>query len=88
MMKLNYVYVNLLHLLYWTTQFLMKSEWWNYTFYLKRRPPTQEEQEHLDFFFHNGEIHPGVATSNKDVNQRQYYVFYQWVCFVIFIQVQ
>jgi len=75
------------------SQSLMNTYCWTHGTYtvkrfehVTRRPPTQEEQEHLDFFFHNGEIHPGVATSNKDVNQRQYYVFYQWVCFVIFIQ--
>ena len=26
-------------------------------------------------------------TSDPTRNKRQYYVFYQWVCFVIFIQV-
>ena len=80
--------------------------------FTQRRPPTQEEMEHMAFYDHPGYIHPGIRcvdiyrytyiistnyldilfchisrTSDPTRNKRQYYVFYQWVCFVIFIQV-
>jgi len=54
--------------------------------HITRRPPTEDEKRHLETFYHDGQIHPGIRTSDPSVNKRQYYVFYQWVCFVIFIQ--
>ena len=55
--------------------------------HITRRPPTEEEKKHLETYYHDGQIHPGIRTSDSKVNNRQYYVFYQWVCFVLFIQV-
>ena len=31
-------------------------------------------------------IHPGIRTHDPSKNRKQYYVFYQWVCFVLFLQ--
>ena len=53
----------------------------------QRRPPTAEEIEYMRFYDHPGYIHPGIRTSDPRVNTRQYHVFYQWVSFLLFIQV-
>ena len=41
----------------------------------------------MRFYDHPGYIHPGIRTSDPRVNTRNYHVFYQWVSFVLFIQV-
>ena len=41
----------------------------------------------MKFYDHPGMIHPGVRTYDPNRNKKQYYVFYQWVCFVLFLQV-
>ena len=41
----------------------------------------------MRFYDHPGYIHPGIRTSDPRVNTRQYHVFYQWVSFLLFIQV-
>jgi len=51
-----------------------------------RREPTAEEREHMRFYDHPGMIHPGIRTHDPSRNRKQYYVFYQWVCFVLFLQ--
>ena len=53
---------------------------------LQRREPTAEEREHMRFYDHPGMIHPGIRTHDPSRNRKQYYVFYQWVCFVLFLQ--
>ena len=40
----------------------------------------------MRFYDHPGMIHPGIRTHDPSKNRKQYYVFYQWVCFVLFLQ--
>ena len=51
------------------------------------RPPTQEELDQMAEFGHHGFAHPGMQTFDQTVNEKQYYYFYQWVSFVLFLQV-
>ena len=51
------------------------------------RPPTQEELDEMTEFGHYGFAHPGMQTSDPTVNEKKYYYFYQWVSFVLFLQV-
>jgi len=50
------------------------------------RPPTQAEKEQMTARHHFGFAHPGIQTSDPNRNRRQYYTFYQWVAFVLFLQ--
>ena len=36
---------------------------------------------------HRGIVHPGIETSDPTKNQKIYHIFYQWVGFIIFLQV-
>ena len=40
----------------------------------------------MRYYDHPGMIHPGIKTHDPSRNRKQYYVFYQWVCFVLFLQ--
>ena len=51
------------------------------------RPPSQEELDQMTEYGIYGFAHPGMQTSDPSVNERQYYYFYQWVSFVLFLQV-
>ena len=51
------------------------------------RPPTEAEKKQMTARHHFGFAHPGVQTSDPARNRRQYYTFYQWVAFVLFLQV-
>ena len=51
------------------------------------RPPTQEEQQQMDEFGHFGWAHPGMQTYDPATTRKQYYYFYQWVSFILFLQV-
>ena len=51
------------------------------------RPPTQEEQQQMDDFGHFGWAHPGMQTYDPATTRKQYYYFYQWVSFILFLQV-
>ena len=53
---------------------------------MQRREPTAEEMEYMRVYDHPGMIHPGIRTHDPSRNRKQYYVFYQWVCFVLFLQ--
>ena len=41
----------------------------------------------MERYDHDGSIYPGVRTSDDLVNERQYHIFYQWVSFVLMLQV-
>ena len=53
-----------------------------------KRPASQEELEQMMEDGHRGSANPGVQTFNPSVNKRQFYYFYQWVSFVLFLQVK
>ena len=46
------------------------------------RPPSQEERDQMTEYGHYGFAQPGMQTF-----ERQYYYFYPWVSFVLFLQV-
>ena len=51
------------------------------------RPPSQEELDQMREYGHYGFAHPGFKKFDPTVNKRQFYHFYQWVSFVLFLQV-
>jgi len=50
------------------------------------RAPTKAEKTQMTAWHHLGHAHPGIQTSDPSRNRRQYYRFYQWVAFVLFLQ--
>ena len=53
----------------------------------KGRDLTEAEKHYFAKMGHNGIAHPGIGTSNPNMNRKMYHVFYQWVGFIIFFQV-
>ena len=54
--------------------------------HITRRPPTEKEKQHMLKYDHPGYIYPGVRTAIDGVNTKEYHVFYQYVCFMVFVQ--
>jgi len=52
----------------------------------KGRDLTGAEKHYFAKMGHNGIAHPGIGTSNPNMNRKMYHVFYQWVGFIIFFQ--
>ena len=52
------------------------------------RSPTAAENSYFDKMGHRGIAHPGIETPDPERNEKMYHVFYQWVGFIIFMQVE
>ena len=51
------------------------------------RPPTKEELDQMEEHGIFGFAQPGMQNFNPAINERKFYYFYQWVSFVLFLQV-